>query len=338
MVATPANQGIRKAAIFVASLDRAAADLVLDQMQAEQAQAVRQAIMDLDALDPREQGTIIAEFRRVRSPAAATPPGVDLDAGLAQKFAPPLRPAPSLAGSRPSAPPFRFLRDAEIDKLVRVLIAERPQTIALVLAHLPPQHAGDVLARLEPELQVDVVRRLVDLEEADPEILGEVERGLQSRLSEQVQMQRRRVAGLAAVAGILDACDHRVGTKILDNLNAFDRPLAEKLGPPPAEVEIDFADLAGLPDQSLAVTLRAADAELILLALVGATPVCVERFLSLVPEADARQVRHELTHLGPTRLSDVEEARERLAELARQLAVEGQIAVPGKTRFLAEVV
>ena len=68
MTATPANQGIRKAAIFVASLDREAADLVLDQMKADQAQAVRQAIMDLDAFDPQEQRTIIAEFRHCCEP------------------------------------------------------------------------------------------------------------------------------------------------------------------------------------------------------------------------------------------------------------------------------
>ena len=67
-------------------------------------------------------------------------------------------------------------------------------------------------------MQAEVVRRLVDLEETAPEILREVEEALQSRLSQQVQMQRRRVAGLAAVAGILQAADGRTGMEILDNL------------------------------------------------------------------------------------------------------------------------
>jgi flagellar motor switch protein FliG len=218
-------------------------------------------------------------------------------------------------------PPFRFLREAEVEKLVRVLATERPQTIALVLSHLPPQHAGNVLARLEGGLQVDVLRRLVDLEETDPEILREVERGLQARLSQQVQMQRRRVAGVAAVSGILDACDRRTGAQILDNLNLYDRQLAEKFNP----AHFEFEDLLGLDDRSLAATLEAADAEWIQLALVGASPAWIERFLRLIPDAQARHVRSELKCLGPMRLSDVEEARARLAELAERLAVQGRI-------------
>jgi flagellar motor switch protein FliG len=297
--------------------------------------------MDMEPVNPEEQRTIVAEFRRCRQTSEVhknSPPGVDVGAGLAKKFVPPsLGRPPAPSSPRPSAPPFRFLRETEADKLARVLTAERPQTIALVLSHIPPEHAGNVLARLEPGLQVDVVRRLVDLEETDPEILREVERGLQSRLSEQVPMQRRRVAGLAAVSGILDSCDQIVGAQILDNLNAFDKPLAERLAPPPVEVELEFEDLLGFADEALAATLRDADPELVWLALVGAPPAWIERFLELIPESDARQVRHELTHLGPTRLSDVEEARRRLAELARQLAVQGRIRLPERTRILAEV-
>ena len=128
--------------------------------------------------------------------------------------------------------PFRFLQETEAEKLVRVLGSERPQTIALVLSHLAPVRAGAVLARLPENVQVDVIHRLVDLEETDPEILREVEEALRSRLSHaSVEMQRRRVAGLQAVAGILQATDGRVGMQILDNLASRDRALAEKLGP-----------------------------------------------------------------------------------------------------------
>lgn len=337
MIATTADQGIRKVAILVTSLDQASADLVLDQMDAEQARRVRQAIMDLDAIDPDEQREIVAEFRRCceGSPASASSgagqprglmPGVEVDGELARKFAPPRLDPPETEDREPppSGPPFRFLREAETDKLVRVLANERPQTIALVLSHMPPQQAGDVLSRLNAGLQVDVIRRLVDLEETDPQILREVERGLQSRLFEQVRMQRRRVAGLSAVAGILEACDEAVGTEILDNLNLHDRQLAERLGPD----RVEFADLLAADDESLAATLRAAESEWVQLALVGAPPEWSDRLLGLLPDAQARQVRHDLRYLGPTRLSDVEEARRCLAELARRLAIQRRIRLP----------
>ncbi len=210
--------------------------------------------------------------------------------------------------------PFRCLRDAEADKLARVLAGERPQTIALVLSHLPPQQAGSVLARLQPALQNVVVHRLVDLEETDPEILREVEHALQSRLVEQVQMQRRRVAGLAAVTGIIEASEGGAGTQILDNLARYDRALAERLGSRP----MNFDDLADADPSVLSAVARSVDAGVLATALIGATPDVRERFLGRLSQSEAEKMRRQIESPGPIRLRDVEEARRRLAAAAQR--------------------
>src|SRR5439155_15666280 len=119
-------------------------------------------------------------------------------------------PAPRLrepAAEEPdsSRPPFRFLHETEFESLAPFLKREHPQTIAVVISHLPPDRSGEMLAQLPPALQTDVIRRLVDLDETDPRVLAEVERGLESWLSEQVRHRRRRAAGLAAVPAILEA-------------------------------------------------------------------------------------------------------------------------------------
>ena len=173
----------------------------------------------------------------------------------------------------PSGRPFCRLRDAEGEKLARLLSGERPQTIALVLSHLPPRQAGGVLVRFPAELQVEVVRRLVDLEETDPVILREVEKALESRLSRQVQMQRRRVAGREALQGILEESPSNVSMRILDNLSTGDRKLAQTFGPPPFR----FDDLETLDDASVAAVFRAVDPPWIMPALFGASPRLVER-------------------------------------------------------------
>jgi flagellar motor switch protein FliG len=201
-----------------------------------------------------------------------------------------------------------------------VLASERPQTIALVLSHLAPVRAGAVLARLPKNVQVDVIHRLVDLEETDPEILHEVEEALRSRLSSPasgypVEMQRRRVAGVQAVAGILQATDGRVGMQILDNLASRDRTLAEKLGPQP----LTFNDLADLDENVLAAVFDEAGPELMLPALFGAAPELVARVLTGMPQADARAIRRKLDHPGPIRLSDMEEARRQVARIASRM-------------------
>lgn len=309
------KQGVRKAAIFVASLDQTAADRVLDQMPAEMARLVRDVLVELDKIDPAEQEEVIAEFRRPQKPVDR---GVEIDPSLARR----------LAEDSPTEPPaaahFQKLGQAEADKIARVLADERPQTIAVVLSHLPHDRAGDVLVRLSPAVQVDVLRRLANLEETDPEILRELERGIEARLVQMVGMQRRRVAGMAAIEGILGASDRRVGLAIRDNLAKLDDQLADRVG----REDFTFADLLALSDEAVAATVRAADPELLVLALVDAPPQWADRLLAMLPSSIARQVLTAIGQIGPLRLRDAEEARQRLTDLALQLAIEGRIAIP----------
>ena len=323
----PQHEGLRKAAILVSSLEQADADVLLEQMGEAQAARVRQVMVDLGDIPPREQQQVLEEFFRIGPMLPKNDPaGIELDGRLARKLGLPQQSSLPAADEElaDQSPPFQFLEEAETDKLARVLAGERPQTAALVLSHLSAMQAGAVLTRLPSPQQVEVIHRLVDLEETDAEILREVERGLQSRLSQQVQMQRRRMTGLAAVDGILKAAGSRAAVQILDNLTHYDRSLAERLGPPP----LPFDRLEDLADDALSAVFQAAESGLVRLALVGASPQLIERFVAHMSPAEAHRVRYELDHPGPIRLSDVEAARRQLADLARRLSAAGCIRLP----------
>ncbi len=306
------NDGLRKAAILVAGLDRNTADEMLDQMTPQQAQQVRQMMVDLGDIDPTEQRRVIDEFFRIGPLVPEKePPGIELDA----------HPSRDDFLSHGNAKPFQSLSETAAERLARVLGDERPQTIALVLAHLPPERAGGVLSRLPDAEQVDVIHRLVDMEETDPQVLRDVERTIQMRLARQVPMQRRRVAGLQAVHGILEASDSQVGTRILNNLATHDGALAERLGPQ----QLDFDDLIQLDDAALVTVFDTAGPELAITALIGASPALVDRLLGQLPPKEAATIRRQLDHPGAIRLSDMDDARQRIAQTARRLAVEGRI-------------
>ena len=326
------HEGLRKAAVLVASLDTAVADAVLDQLTPEEARQVREIVMEMDDLDPGEQRRVIDEFFQTGSKVPAGPSaGVELDGRLAQldSRGDPREPDDAGHSAAPAGHPFCFLQETEDEKLVRVLDSERPQTVALVLSHLSPARAGVVLARLPEDLQTDVIHRLIDLEETDPQVLREVEEALRSRLSQQVEMQRRRVTGLQAVADILQAADGSLGMQILDNLASRDPALAEKLGAPAADQghmapglrQLAFDDLAGLSANLLAEVFDEAGPELMLPALFGAAPELVSRMLAGMPHARARAIRRKLDHPGPIRLRDVEEARRQVARIASRLNI-----------------
>jgi len=309
-----ANEGIRKAAILVCSLEAADADSILDELGPNQAAQLRGAMVELGQIDPQEQRRVIDEFFRAgATPTPGEPVGIDLEKGT------PRNPSPPSEG----ALPFGFLQETEDERLAGVLAGERPQTIALILSHLSPDQAGRVLGQLDPALQADIIHRLVDLEQTDPETLREVEEALQARLSQYPGVRPHRNVGMKAVSGILEAAGDGLGSQILVHLAAHDQVLAEELRRP----EIRFDDLSQLDDASLAAVFRASEPEVMMTALVGAPPQLIDRIVRQLPSREGKIVRRQLEHPGPIRLSDVEEARRRVAEHARRLATEGRITL-----------
>lgn len=327
------DSGIRKAAIFVASLDQSAADLLLDQLPPDCADRVRHAAISIDRIDPEERRRVIDEFRRIGMMIPdASPPGIELDGPTANRLGtsaaselPDVESAEQdsspgvvqaeAADASNDAQPFEFLHNAEEEKLAELLEGERPQTVAMVLSQLPPQRAGDVLGRLPSLLQVDVVRRLVDLEHTDADTLREIEQALEARLTRQFAIEPGRRSGADTVARILAACSGRVAGGILDNLAEFDQTLAERLG----HKTIKFDDLIQLDEAALSAVVEAVEPEVVQAALLGAPPSLVERILRGMRPDDARQLSHKLSCPEPIRLSDVEEARRQMAALAHRM-------------------
>lgn len=348
---THQTNGIRKSAILVGLLDRRAADELLARLDPETARRVREAAASLGSVAPEERAAVLHEFLRggalratgprlasrsaVRQ--AASEPERTGEAGSAERLAAPSGrsilgaasgqctpndgPEPPRAPTRAGGPPFASLSRQEADRLRRLLGGERPQTIALVLSHLPPEKSARVLSGFPPALMVDVVRRLVDLEETDPEILLEVEAALSERLAAEVAMQPRRVAGWEALRGIVSAADPDAAVLILDRLAEHDRALADRLAPP----EWTFDDLADLDPPSLALVFRRSPPAVSATALIGASPGLVEALLAALPRSEAEVLRRRLEQPGPLRLSDIEEARRQMAEIARRLALERRI-------------
>jgi flagellar motor switch protein FliG len=328
MRASSANnaRNLRKAAILLASLDAEHAEAVLRQMTPAQAQALRQAVDSLGHIQADEQGQVIEEFFLAK---ALIPPvdsaGLELDT-LA---------AASLSLGQPSAPisgqRFEALRHAPPRKLVPFLKREHPQTVALVISHLPAYRAAEILAHLPAGLQADVARRLVDLEETSPEVLEEVERGLESWLTAQERSSRGEQQGVSALAAILGAADPQARRQILENLSRHDRQLAEQLDQS-ADEPCSFTELDDLDDASLLAVLRQTEPDLLVLALAGAAPMFAQRALSLLGPESA-SLRHQLAHLGPARMSDIEQAQARLIELAQNLKRRDEVRLDTPDRF-----
>ncbi len=105
----------------------------------------------------------------------------------------------------------------------------------------------------------------------------------------------------------------------------------EFLAAPPLPFEL----LADLDDRSLTIVLRAVDAEIVLLALAGASPELMRRVERRLPNREARTLRRRIEHIGPVRLRDIEEAQKRIEAIAGSLVSQGTIPPPPKSLAVA---
>ncbi len=343
------HPAMRKAAIVVACLDQRTADMVLAQMPSEQADMIRRAILRLGEVEDDEQDAVLGQFVDTE-PAprkAFDMPGIELDGALAEQIfaGRPSRFELARENDRPAierdageykpaaevSAPFRFLQQTRFETLTAFLRKEHPQTIAVVLSHLPAERAGQVLDRLPGPMQTDVMRRLSNLNEMDPDALADVERGLEQWVKQQEEFHDRRIGGMAAISAILDATPAEARRDILANVARYDSPLAGKL----QVARRSFAEIEQLDDKDLATLLQAAEPDVVLLAMAGAGKEFVSRATRQLPSKQAKALTRALAHLGPTRLADVDDAKQALADLAARLESEGKLSTSGVRRRAA---
>ena len=338
---------LRKAAVLVASLDAERAAAVLGQMSPEQAQAVRAAVDTLGTPDPIEQQAVIEEFFRLGPLVPDREPhGIELNHPQCSELTVPRTKrdenapagAPGSAASREdSDEPGSRLKSASTESLAAFLSREQSQVVAVVLSRLPSQRAADVLAVLPAEVQIEAARRLSDLDQMAPEIVQEIEQSIESWLCEQDQTARRRAAGRTALAKMLEAANPQTREHVLSALSG---PVAEPVTPQAEASEApsaSFADVTGLDSSSLSAVLRHANRDLLVLALAAAPREFVRRALETFPPLNARILEKAVCNLGPTRLSDIEQAQQELACVMQELESRGEIN-PGTPRHLSVAV
>ncbi len=325
---------LRKAAVLVASLEPQRAEAILAQMSPAQANAVRAAVEDLGPLDPAEQNEVIEEFFRIGPLVPARDvSGIELDSPRCADLLPPT--AHSASSTEPQSRACVW-QDAPADALVSYLEREQSQTIALVVSRLPSQLAAEVLAGLPSERQVEVARRVVELDQTDPAIVDEIERGLAAWLAERTAAQQRRADGMTALSQILESANPLTREHILANLAGREPNLVPAPESPPSPT-INFADIEQFDATTLRALMRGASTQVLVLALAGARPEFAQRALAQLPVARSQVLARALCNLGPTRLADIEEAQQQLACLAGRLQA-GCDLMPAARRHLSVAV
>jgi flagellar motor switch protein FliG len=91
-----------------------------------------------------------------------------------------------------------------------------------------------------------------------------------------------------------------------------------------------FDDLVLLDDRSIQRLLKEVETKDLAISLKATADEVKNKIFANVSERVAVLIKEEMEFMGPMRLSDVEQAQQRIVETIRRLEEEGQIVVAGR--------
>jgi flagellar motor switch protein FliG len=204
--------------------------------------------------------------------------------------------------------------------LANYLKNEYPQTVAVVLSKVKPDHAARVLALLPEGFAMEVVMRMLRMETVQKEALEGVEKTLRSEFMSNLARGSRRDSH-EVMAEIFNNLDRASETRILAALEERSRDSAERI----RALMFTFDDLQRLDGPGIQVLLRSVPKDKLVLALKGASEPLRDMFFSNLSERASKLLRDDLAALGPVKLRDVDEAQAAIVAVAKDLAAQGQI-------------
>jgi len=219
--------------------------------------------------------------------------------------------------------PFDFIRQTDPQQILAFVQNEHPQTIALIISYMEPKQAAQVMGGLPPNLQVEVAKRIASMERVTPEVLREVERVLERKVSTVLSQDFTIAGGLDALVAIINNADRATERNIMEKLEEEDPELAEEV----KKRLFVFEDILGLDDRSLQRVLRDVDMKDVALALKGASEALREKFFKNLSKRAVEMLKEDMEYMGPVRVRDVEEAQQKIVNVIRALEEAGEIVI-----------
>ncbi|HCT44565.1 MAG: flagellar motor switch protein FliG [Phycisphaerae bacterium] len=321
--------GVEKAAILLLAVGPDCATGVLKHMPAERVEEVTRMLAGLGRVPDTVQNKVVEEFYSISIATQYANEGSlsyakmllqnSLDPTTADRLL-------SQIQTQVQKTPFSFLQRAESDNLLTFIQDEHPQTIALILCHLSHHKASEILSGLAMEKQLEVIKRIANMEQTNPEVIREVERGLESRLSNMLMQSMEKAGGVPTVSEILNLTDRATEKTIMEGLESDDPDLVEEI----RRLMFVFEDIKLVNDKGIQAVLKEVENDELSLALKTASEQLQQKIFTNMSERAASMVKEDMEYMGPVRVSDVESAQQRIVDIVRRLEESGDLMIEGR--------
>ena len=318
--------GVQKAAILLIALGPEKSASIFKHLKEEEIEELTLEIANTRSVTPQLKEEIIDEFYQIcLAQQYIAEGGITYAKELLEKALGNEK-AMSVIGKLTASlqvKPFEFVRKTDAAQLLNFIQNEHPQTIALILSYLAPQQAALIISALPPERQSDVARRIAVMDRTSPDVVKEVEKVLETKLSSLVNQDYNIIGGVDAVVDILNTVDRSTEKHIMETLEVEEPELADEI----RKKMFVFEDILLLDDRAIQRVLRDVENSDLGLALKGANEQVQNAIFNNLSKRLAVMIKEDMEFMGPVRMKDVEEAQQKIVNVIRKLEENQEIII-----------
>jgi len=318
--------GRQKAAVFLVTLGSEISAEIFKHLQEDEIEQLTFEIARLETVDPSERDKVLMEFQELMmAQDFISSGGIDYARDLLERALGTQKAIDIInrLTSSLQVRPFDFIRRTDPSHLLNFIQGEHPQTIALILAYLEPNKASVIMGSLPDDVQADVAKRIATMDRTSPDVLREVERVLEKKLSTLASEDYTVAGGIGTIVDILNLVDRSTEKTIIESLEEDDPELAEEI----KKRMFIFDDIVLLDDRAIQKVLREVDTQDLAKALKGVDSEVQDKIFRNMSKRASSMLKEDMEFMGPVRLKDVEEAQQKIVSIIRKLEETGEIVV-----------
>ncbi len=321
-------EALRKAAVLMVLIGEDSSAEVLKYLTEEEAQELTKSIYLLGNVPPTEAERVLEEFHQMSiAQKFIAQGGVEYARKVLVKTYGMETARKLLDQVTRSLGPINFdiLAKADPQQLAKFIEPEHPQTIALILAHLPAHKAAAIITQFNPDLRAEVAIRMANIEQISQDIISKITVILRQKLEAVGDFSRESYGGVRAVAELFNRMDWLSGKGILEKIEEKDPNLAVNI----RNLMFVFDDIMSLDDQAIKELMKEVDKKDLATALKGCSEQLRQRFYKNMSERAVGLLKEDMEYMGAIKVKDVETAQQNIIETIRRLDEQGIIDIKG---------
>ena len=318
--------GVQKAAVLLITLGPEKSASIFKHLKEEEIEELTLEIANTRSISPPEKEDVLNEFYQVcLAQQYIAEGGIGYAKELLEKALGEQKAQDVITKLTASLQvrPFEFIRKTDPSQVLNFIQDEHPQTIAMILSYLSPTQSAMILGALTPEKQADVAKRIAMMDRTSPDVIKEVERVLERKLSSLLNQDYTIVGGVDAIVDILNTVDRGTEKHIMESLEIEQPELADEI----RKKMFVFEDILLLDDRAIQRVLRDVDNNDLGIALKGANEEVQNVIFKNLSKRLSAMIKEDMEFMGPVRMKDVEEAQQKIVGIIRKLEDSAEIVI-----------